>query len=257
MKRHSTILAVALAAFLLAIAAYRAAPYLSSKNSNGNSQQRKMVVKSLSNIDVPIHDLSDLSKGIDDLGELVGREVYRSLLKIEAPHRPAEVDAKAIADVFVRYFKVNRATSLDEALATYPARGIEPGFALTQADRGRAKNAWALSTVWARHADLDAQNITALPLFRAGTRVLNPATPGRSYESRELASGGTLSLNEHRYSAYAILVRAKVPSLDGSRELDVSIGFAIVNDRPRAQWDVAEVYWVSDPGDDHLLLPFP
>lgn len=257
MKRRTVVALAVIIVTLLGVAVYRAVPYVTGPTRVPQIEGKRAVVKSLSNVSVPQHDLTKLKEGIDPMCESVSREVRRSLQELDERYRPTEVDARAIAGSFVRYFRVNRSASLDEALATYPVRGIKPGYAMTQDDSTRAENAWALSTVWARHGDPRTDTISAVPLFQSGSRVLNPASPGKSFETRELATGGRLSTDAHRYTAYAVVSDAKLPTLDGKGEVDASIGFAIVNDRPGGGWDVAEVYWVRPPGNEPLLLPFP
>ncbi|MCC5824482.1 MAG: hypothetical protein LAT64_09610 [Phycisphaerales bacterium] len=257
MKRLKIIAITLATTALLGFAAVRAAPYLKSGSGPQEPPGRAMIVKTLSNISIPVYSDSNLTNKIDEICASVRREVHRSLLELDAHHRPDDSDARMIADAFVRYFRINRTASFEEALASYPVRGVDPGYVLVQEDTQKAKNAWALSTVWARHEVLGPKSISVTPLFRAGSRVSNPASPGMSFETRKLASGGLLSFDAHNYTAYTVVVDAKVPSLDGVREVDVTIGFAIVNDRPGGRWDVAEVCWIKIPADEHLVLPIP
>lgn len=257
MNRTKVGVLICLTLAMLIFAIVRVAPYLSTARPDQLTPEQRQIVRVITGTKIPEYDVELLREDVDQISELVRRRVYQLLLELPAPQRPTQADAESISREFARFYALNRSGTREQAIAGYAQRGIQPPHVLVQPDQAKAENGWKLSTAWARQAEPRVEAMTVHAVFLRGIRSRPERFNGASIEARQLAGGGYLSIDNHRYTAYEIVVPSAVPNLDGKEIIEVDVCVSIVNDRANGQWDVAEVTWDNLPQGKRFRLPLP
>jgi hypothetical protein len=242
---------------LVIFAISRVIPYLKAGRPDPMAAQHNQIVRVITNSSVPEYDVAILRQNVDLFSDMVRRKVYQSLLQLPVSERPSTKDAESISHVFANFYALNRSGTREEAISRYAERGIPPPHVLVQDDQVKAENGWKLSTAWAREAEPQIDTLAVHATFVRGNRTRPERGNGAAIEARTLPSGGYLSLDNHRYTAYEVVITSFVPNLDGQETIEVDICVSIINDRVNGGWDIAETTWDQLPDGKRFRLPLP
>lgn len=238
-------------------AAVRVWPYVRGNPDPEDTPERRALIRTLKNGVLPEYDESELAGDVESIMERIRQKTYIELTRLPPGHRPSDQDARNIASVFSEFVGLNRSGSLEDAIERYRSRSIEPNPVLVQEDMDRARLAWAYSTTWARHKDINVDSIRVVSVFQSGRAVSDPRMNGAPISARQLRSGGFASTEPHRFSAFEATINAVVPNRDAISEHAVDICVLIINDLPGGGWDVVQTTWDGLPSGKFFSLPFP